>query len=146
MGFCQLGSDWYAQKPKGILIEPSVEGTPNAGDPLVAHSFLHEPEAGQTVAIDVRKRTVVSTWCSCDDPGGRAVESKRGFVFVACRNHVIVSDTVHDGRVVGSIATGGGVDNIDYVVDTGLLYAAAAEAAQLTVARFDDNGKPTHLA
>ena len=50
------------------------------------------------------------------------------------------------GRVAGSVPTGAGVDNIDYSEDTGLLYVAAAEAAQLTVARVDDNGRPTSLA
>jgi DNA-binding beta-propeller fold protein YncE len=74
------------------------------------------------------------------------VDSKRGFVFVACTDHVIVLDTVHEGRVVGSIQTGAGVDNIDYTERTGLLYVAAAEAAQLTVARIDDSGKPSPLA
>jgi hypothetical protein len=48
--------------------------------------------------------------------------------------------------VVGSLQTGAGVDNIDYAEDTGLLYVAAAEAAQLTVARVDDNGGPALLA
>jgi len=51
---------------------------------------------------------------SCDAPRGIAVHSKRGFVFVACSDHVIVLDTAQDGRVAGSIPTGAGVDNIDY--------------------------------
>jgi DNA-binding beta-propeller fold protein YncE len=108
--------------------------------------YTNLEEAGQTVAIDVRKRTTVSTWRSCDDPSGVAVDTKRGFVFVACTDHVIVLDTLHDGRVAVSIAIGRGVDNIDYAEDTGLLYAAAAEAAQLTVARVSDSGTPTPLA
>lgn len=75
-----------------------------------------------------------------------AVDSKRGFVFVACTDHAIVLDPAHDGRVAGSIAIGAGVDNIDYTADAGLLYAAAADAAQLTIARVDDNAKPSPLA
>jgi len=85
----------------------------------------------------------VSAWRSCNDPRGVALDSERGFVFVACSDHVIVLDTAHSGRVVGSIAAGVGVDNIDYADDTGVLYVAAAEAAQLTVARIDDKGTPT---
>ena len=87
-------------------------------------------ETGRTVAIDVRKRAVVSTWRSCDGSSGVAVDSKRGFVFVACNDHVIVLDTAHDGRVVGSISTGAGIDNIDYAEDTGLLYVAVADATR----------------
>lgn len=68
--------------------------------------YTNLEETGQTVAIDVRKREVVSTWRSCDDPSGVAVDSKRGFVFVACSDHVIVLDTAHAGHIVGSIQTG----------------------------------------
>jgi len=74
------------------------------------------------------------------------VDSKRGFVFVACSDHIIVLDTAHDGHVVGSIQTGAGVDNIDYAESTGLLYIAAGEATQLTIARIDDSGRPARLA
>jgi DNA-binding beta-propeller fold protein YncE len=128
--------------PAGKIPLPgSAEGY--AVDNLHGRFYTNLEETGKTVAIDVRKRAVVSTWRSCDDPSGVAVDSKRGFVFVACSDHVIVLDTAHDGRVTGSIPTGAGVDNIDYAEDTGLVYAAAAEAAQLTVARVDDQGRPT---
>jgi DNA-binding beta-propeller fold protein YncE len=127
-----------------ISLPGSAEGY--AVDNLHGRFYTNLEETGQTVVIDVRKRAVVSTWRSCDGPSGVAVDSKRGFVFVACSDHVIVLDTAHDGRVAGSIATGAGVDNIDYNQDTRLLYAAAAEAAQLTIAKIDDNGKPTALA
>ena len=131
--------------PAGRIPLPgSAEGY--AVDNLHGRFYTNLEETGQTVAIDVRKRAVVSTWRSCDDPSGVAVDSKRGFVFVACSDHVIALDTAHDGRVVGSIPTGAGVDNIDYDEATGRLYAAAAEAAQLMVARVEDNGKPTPLA
>ena len=141
-----------------ILSASSSEITPAAKIPLPGSAegyavdnvhgrfYTNLEETGQTVAIDVRKRAVVSTWRSCDDPSGVAVDSKRGFVFVACSDHVIVLDAAHDGHIVGSIATGAGVDNIDYVDDTGLLYVAAAEAAQLTIAHIDDHGKPSPYA
>jgi DNA-binding beta-propeller fold protein YncE len=131
--------------PAGKIPLPgSAEGY--AVDNLHGRFYTNLEETGQTVAIDVRKRAVVSTWRSCDDPSGVAVDSKRGFVFVACSDYVIVLDTARGGQVAGSIPTGAGVDNIDYREDTGLLYAAAAEAAQLTVARVDDKGTPTLLA
>ena len=132
-------------KPVGkIPLSGSAEGY--AVDNIHGRFYTNLEETGQTVAIDVRKRAVLSTWRSCDDPSGIAVDSKRGFVFVACGDHVIVLDTGHDGRVTGSISTGAGVDNIDYSEDGGLLYVAAAEAAQLTIARVDDNGVPSQIA
>ena len=127
-----------------IPLPGSAEGY--AVDNLHGRFYTNLEETGQTLAIDVRKRKIMSTWRSCDDPSGIAVDSKRGFVFVACSDHVIVLDTSHDGRTVGSISTGAGVDNIDYAEDTGLLYAASAETAQLTIARVDESGRPTRLA
>src|SRR5215471_18604301 len=105
--------------PSGKISLPgSAEGY--ALDNMHGRFYTNIEETGQTVAIDVRKRTIVSTWRSCNDPSGVAVDSKRGFVFVACGDHVIVLDTAHDGSVAGSLATGGGVDNIDYDSETGL--------------------------
>ena len=132
-------------KPAGKVPLPgSAEGY--AVDNLHGLFYTNLEESGQTVAIDVHKRAVVSTWRSCDNASGVAVDSKRRFVFVACSDHVIVLETAHNGRIAGSVQTGAGVDNIDYTEDNGLLYAAAAEASQLTIARIDDNGTPTVLA
>lgn len=127
-----------------IPLSGSAEGY--AIDNIHGRFYTNLEETGQTLALDVRKRAIISTWRSCDDPSGVAVDGKRGFVFVACSDHVVVLDTAHDGRQAGSIATGAGVDNIDYAETTGLLYVAAAEAAQLTVARVDDSGKPSLVA
>ena len=65
---------------------------------------------------------------------------------MACGDHVVVLDRAHKGKIVGTISTGAGIDNIDYTQEAGLLYVAAAEAAQLTIARIDDKGKPNVLA
>lgn len=131
--------------PAGKIPLPgSAEGY--AIDNLHGRFYTNLEEIGQTVAIDVRKHAIVSTWKSCDDPSGVAVDSKRNFVFVACSDHVIVLDAAHGGRVMGSISAGEGIDNIDYVPDSRLLYVAAADAAKLTVAEIDDNGKPVSLA
>jgi hypothetical protein len=50
-------------------------------------------------------------------------------------------DVGHDGKITDSITTGSGLDNIDYSADAKLLYAAASQAATLTVAEVDDCGK-----
>ena len=127
-----------------VALRGSAEGY--AVDNAHERFYTNLEEMGQTIAIDVKKREVVATWRSCDDPSGVAVDSKRGFVFVACGNRVIVLDPAHEGKVVGSVVAGAGVDNIDYAVETRSLYVAAQDAAQLTIARVDDSGKPVVLA
>jgi hypothetical protein len=106
-------------------------------------------DKGTTLSIDLKTRTVKSTWstgCSADGPRGIAVDSARSLVFVACTDRVQVLDGAHDGAVLGSLDTGGGLDNIDYVADKGLLYAAAGKAARLTVAKVGEHGQLTVFA
>jgi len=97
---------------------------------------------GSTIAIDVRTKTVISKWNpGSADIGGLALDSARGFLFVACGDHVVNLDASHDGKILDSIQTGAGLDNIDYSTEKGILYAAASQAATLTIAEVGDDGK-----
>jgi DNA-binding beta-propeller fold protein YncE len=127
-----------------IPLPGSAEGY--AVDGRHGRFYTNLEETGQTAEIDVRRHAIVSTWRSCDDPSGVAVDSKRRLVFVACSDHVIVLDAANGGKLTGSITAGAGVDNIDFDENTGRLYAAAADAAQLTIARVDERGLPILVA
>jgi len=97
---------------------------------------------GSTVAVDVRTKKIVSKWNpGSTDVGGLALNSARGFLFVACGDHVVNLDTAHDGKVIDSLQTGAGLDNIDYSPDRKIVYAAAGQAATLTIAEVGDDGK-----
>jgi DNA-binding beta-propeller fold protein YncE len=96
---------------------------------------------GATVAIDARTKKIVSKWNpGSAEVGGLALDPKRGFLFVACGDHVVNLDAAHDGKVLDSIHTGVGLDNIDFSPEEKLLYAASG-AATLTIAEVDDHGK-----
>src|SRR5256886_2533685 len=97
---------------------------------------------GSTIAIDVRAKKIVSKWNpGSADVGGLALDSARGFLFVACGDHVVNLDSAHDGKILDSIQTGAGLDNIDYSAEKKNLYAAASQAATLTIAEVGDDGK-----
>ncbi len=97
---------------------------------------------GSTIAIDMRTKKVISKWNpGSADVGGLALDSARGFLFVACGDHVVNLDAAHDGKILDSIQTGAGLDNIDYSVEKKILYAAASQAATLTIAEVGDDGK-----
>lgn len=68
------------------------------------------------------------------------VDESNGHLFVACSARAEVLDAAHDGAVLSSIETGEGVDDMDYVAKTHLLYVGAAKAGKLTVARDDAAG------
>jgi hypothetical protein len=58
----------------------------------------------------------------------------------------VILDAGHAGAKLGTIDTGAGVDNIDWLEGKELLYVAAAKAAKLTVARVDDRGQGAVVA
>jgi DNA-binding beta-propeller fold protein YncE len=98
-------------------------------------------ERGETVAIDVRRKQIVSRWRSgCDEPHGIALDKARRLLFVACADRVIALDAAHESRVLGSIPTGDGLDNIDYSASEKKVYAAASIVGTLTIASVDDHG------
>lgn len=104
--------------------------------------YTNIEESGRTIAIDVHSRKVVATWNpGSSDLQGLALDDSRRFLFVACSDHVVSLDAGHDGKITDSIITGAGLDNIDYSAGAKLLYAAASQAATLSVAEVDDHGK-----
>lgn len=134
-------SDPQHLKPKTkIPLENLAEGY--AVDNQRGLFYTNIEDAGKTVAIDVRSHKVVSEWHpGSSDLQGLALDAAQRFLFVACGDHVVSLDVGHDGKVIDSITTGPGLDNIDYSAGAKLLYAAASQAATLTIADVDDQGK-----
>jgi hypothetical protein len=106
--------------------------------------FTNLEDRDRTLAIDVRSRKVVKSWdarCGRDGPRGLAYDTARELLFVACTDHVEVLDAAHDGKILSTLQTGAGVDNIDYLDRQQRLYVAAGRAARLTVAHVGPDGK-----
>jgi len=130
----------HLKRKTKIPLEGSAEGY--AVDNQRGLFYTNLEETGKTIAIDARSHKVVAKW----DPGSRELQGlvldrERNFLLVACGDHVVSIDASHRGKVIDSITTGPGLDNIDYSADAKLLYAAASQAASLTIAEVDDHGK-----
>ena len=134
-------SDPHHLKPKTkIALENLAEGY--AVDNERGIFFTNIEDVGKTVAIDLRSHKVIATWNpGSSDLQGLAFDNAHNILFVACGDHVVSIDAGHGGKVIDSITTGPGLDNIDYSLDRKLLYAAASQAATLTIAEVDDHGK-----
>jgi len=122
-----------------IPLDGSAEGY--AVDNQRGLFYTNIEEAGKTVAIDVRSHKVVAEWRVHDDLQGLTLDSARGFLFVACGDHVISLDVAHSGRLIDSLVTSPGLDNIDFSSDQKLLYAAASVTATLSIIEVGDDGK-----
>jgi hypothetical protein len=96
-----------------------------------------------TLAIDLTTHATVATWkpaCGEDGPRGLRLAEPEGFLLVACTAKTEVLDVGHDGAIVGSVDTGDGVDDLDYVPATHLVYVGAAKDAKLTIAALNNKG------
>jgi DNA-binding beta-propeller fold protein YncE len=122
-----------------IALDGSAEGY--AVDNQRGLFYTNIEELGKTVAIDVRSHKVVAEWKVHDDLQGLALDSARGFLFVACGDHVVSLDVAHGGRLIDSMVSGPGLDNIDFARDEKVLYAAASVTATLSIIEVADDGK-----
>ena len=129
-------------KPKAVVPTPgSPEGF--AVDDTRGLFFTNLEDKDQTLAVDVKSRAVVARWspaCGGDGPRGVAVDAATQLVVVACTDHLQVLDGRRGGAPGARLETGGGVDGIDWVPASRLLYVAAARDAKLTVARLGEDG------
>jgi DNA-binding beta-propeller fold protein YncE len=137
-----------ASSPSALTVKNKIafEGEPEgfAVDDARGVFYTNLEDKDRTLTIDIKTRAVSRTWlpgCGEDGPKGLALDRALNFLFVACADRVKVLDAGHDGRELSAVETGGGVDNIDYVEARHELFAGAARAATLTVARVDPQGK-----
>jgi DNA-binding beta-propeller fold protein YncE len=138
-----LDADTLYQKSK-LTYEGNPEGF--AVDGKRGRFYTNLENKDRTLAIDVKTHATVATWnpsCGEDGPHGLRLDEKRGFLFIACSARAEVMDVGHDGKVLSTIDTGDGVDDLDYAPATHLLYVGAAKAGELTVARVGAAGKLT---
>jgi DNA-binding beta-propeller fold protein YncE len=96
-----------------------------------------------SVAIDLVKHTEFARWTNgCRASRGIALDEKRGLLFVGCdEGQATVLDVTHDGRQVGSAATGKGVDIIAYSPVLAHLYVPGGDSATLTILGVGPGGK-----
>ncbi len=134
-------SEPHHLKPKTrIALDGLAEGY--AVDNAHGLFYTNVEDTGTTAVIDVRSRKIVAKWnVGSTDLQGLALDTARKFLFVACGDHVVNIDAAHGGKVLDSIRTGAGLDNIDYSAEKKLLYAAASQSATLTIAEVGNDGK-----
>jgi DNA-binding beta-propeller fold protein YncE len=133
---------------KGTLTQKQVskfEGAPEAFavDDGRGVFYTNFEDKDRTLAIDIKTRAVKATWspnCGAEGPRGLALDVERNLLLVACTDHVQVLDPKSDGKNLGKLDTGAGVDVIDYAPTTQRLYVAAGKAAKLTIAHLGDDG------
>jgi DNA-binding beta-propeller fold protein YncE len=128
-----------------------LEGDPEGYAVDDAHGvfFTNLEDKDKTLRIDLATRKVTATWapgCGEAGPRGLVIDPGGRVLVVACTDHLTTLDAAGDGKVLGRLETGEGVDNLDYVPKTHRIYAAAGRAGTLTVATLDAKGQLTRAA
>lgn len=99
-----------------------------------------------TVVIDLKKRAVITHWKNgCRGSRGLALDSARGFLFVGCKVGKLESLNL-DGRPLGEVSAGEGVDIIAYAPALHHAYVPGAASATMAVVGISPSGKPSVLA
>ena len=138
-----LDAETLYQKSK-MTYEGNPEGF--AVDGKRGRFYTNLEDKDRTLAIDLKSHRTLATWnpsCGEDGPHGLRLDDKKGFLFIACSARAEVMDVGHDGKVLSTIDTGDGVDDLDCAPATRLLYVGGAKSGDLTVARVDAAGKLT---
>jgi len=142
----------FLAKPKPALFHSGFIDVPGGPESLIVdhdrrYAYTHLWE-GQTIAIDLHTHAIISQWPNgCKGSRGIALDEKRGFLFAGCgEGKAVVLDVKHDGRQLGSITTGSGVDVIGYNPVLSHLYLSAADSATLSVIGVSNKGKLSLLA
>jgi DNA-binding beta-propeller fold protein YncE len=97
---------------------------------------------GVTLAIDVGKRSIVARWPNgCRGTRGIAFDPRDGIVLAACaEGRLVALDANHDGRKVGAVATGGGVDVIAFNATLRHAYVPGSESGDMTIVSVSAGG------
>jgi DNA-binding beta-propeller fold protein YncE len=128
-------------EPAAIKIDGDPEGL--AVDQARGVFYTNLEDRDRTLGIDAKTRKVVAsfpTGCGADGPRGLAIDSGRHLLFAACTDGAVAFDLAHDGKEVGRVRTGSGVDNIDYAARPRLLLVASGADGKLTYARVESSG------
>lgn len=124
--------------------EIQLEGEPEgyAVDEQRGVVFTNFRDKDKTLQLDAKTRKPIAAHdvrCGPPGPRGIAVDPDRSLRFVACAAGGVKALDAN-GKVVGEIKTGPGVDNIDLLPALRRVYAASGKDGTLTVAEVAANG------
>jgi DNA-binding beta-propeller fold protein YncE len=95
--------------------------------------------------IDTKTHTVVTNWpiAPGEKASGMAIDTAHGRLFLGCDNNKMVMMNCVTGKVVDSVAIGGGVDANAFDPGTQLAFASCGESGTTTIAHEDSPDKLT---
>jgi DNA-binding beta-propeller fold protein YncE len=140
-----LDGKTLVQKAK-IALDDEPEGY--AVDNKRGRFYTNFEDKDVTLSIDLANHKTLATWpAGCGEDGGHGLRlfEPDGFLVIGCSAQLRAID-VTKGKVVGSVAIGDGVDDLDADLATRTVYAAGSKAGTLAIATLGKDGSLTLVA
>lgn len=117
--------------------KPETAQTDAAG-----HIYVNLEDKSSIAVIDTAALKVTDTWsiAPCDEPSGLAFDVAHKRLFAGCHNKMMVAVDSSNGKVVGNVPIGDGVDADAFDPGTGFAFASCGDGT-ITVAREDSPDK-----
>jgi DNA-binding beta-propeller fold protein YncE len=111
-------------------------------DPNAGRIYNNIEDTSQLAVIDTATHQVIATWpiAPGEEASGLAFDIAHHRLFIGCSNKMMVMMDSRDGKVLGSVPIGQGVDANSFDPETGFAFASCGDGT-LTVARVDEAGK-----
>jgi hypothetical protein len=131
---------------KGVVLG----NVPLGGKPETAqsdghgHIYVNIEDKSQLSEIDATTLKVTRTWplAPCKNPSGQAIDTAHSMLVIGCHNGIMEFWDYANGKPVGSVPIGPGVDANRFDAGTGLAFASCGGGTgTITVARRDAGGE-----
>jgi YVTN family beta-propeller protein len=134
-----------AKNAKVVATIP-LGGSPEFGvsDEAAGRIYCNIEDKNEVAVIDTAKREVVARWplAPGTEPTGIALDAAHGRLFATCHNKMMEMVDTTNGKVVGSVPIGAGVDGCAFDEATQLAFASCGEGTT-TIAKEEGPDKLT---
>lgn len=128
--------------PRSVAVLPIENGPESLViDAARGRAYTHHWQA-KTIGFDVRTRQVIGEWANgCAASRGIDLEPEHGWVLAGCSEGSLSVLDPTSGRIVDSLASGGGYDVMGYARSTRHVYLAGSACGCLSVIGLDAGGR-----
>jgi len=120
----------------------ALGGRPETASPDGAgHVFVNLEDKSMIVEFDSNSLKVMNTWplAPCEEPSGQSIDVARKRLVIGCGNKMMAFMDYTNGKVVGTVPIGQGVDANGFDPGTGFAFASCGDGT-ITVAKADASG------
>ncbi|MEO5581911.1 MAG: DUF5074 domain-containing protein [Saprospiraceae bacterium] len=112
-----------------------IKSIPLSGKPefsvsdLNGNIYVNIEDKSEITQLDTKTLAVVKSWniSPGDEPSGLAIDRKNNVLFSVCSNKKLMVLDISSGKLIDSIAIGGGVDAVVFDPQTEMIYSSNGE-------------------